>query len=128
MTLLAFLSARFFLFFYFRCFRLAFSMVYCVSFLVIKFLLFENWCIIFRCLHYKMLINQENEVVWVPVSIADCLLWYVSCEQTQNCYYFISGMRSKDSVQVFFWSVFSPNAGKYGPEMLQIQTFFTLKW
>ena len=25
----------------------------------------------------------------------------------------------------FFWSVFSPNAGKYGPERLCIRTFFT---
>ena len=25
----------------------------------------------------------------------------------------------------FFWSVFSPNAGKYGPEKLRIRTLFT---
>ena len=31
----------------------------------------------------------------------------------------------KVSVFAVFWSVFSPNAGKYGPEKLRIRTLFT---
>ena len=34
-------------------------------------------------------------------------------------------LREKCPYSKFLWSVFSPNAGKYGPGKLQIQTFFT---
>ena len=34
-------------------------------------------------------------------------------------------MREKCPYSDFFWSVFSPNAGKYGPENRQIHTLLT---
>ena len=36
----------------------------------------------------------------------------------ENCFSSLVGMHCVKSVQIrsFFWSVFSPNAGKYGPE------------
>ena len=34
-------------------------------------------------------------------------------------------LREKFPYSEFFWSVFSPNAGKYGPEKLRIRTLFT---
>ena len=35
-------------------------------------------------------------------------------------------LREKCLYLEFFWFVFSPNAGTYGPENLRIRTFFTL--
>ena len=34
-------------------------------------------------------------------------------------------LREKYPHSKFFWSVFNPNAGKYGPEELRIRTLFT---
>ena len=34
-------------------------------------------------------------------------------------------LREKCLYSGFFWSVFSPNAGRYGPEKLRIRTLFT---
>ena len=48
-----------------------------------------------------------------------CVSWEIKIAVLQK------STSEKCSYSESFWSVFSPNAGKYGPEKFRIRTFFT---
>ena len=48
---------------------------------------------------------------------------YTKCQC--NSGFILMSLRENCLYSEYFWAVFSPNAGKYGPEKLRIRTFFT---